>query len=118
MDKSELAPFLAAEGAKLAGWRDQAHQLSLLLVPARIEGDVSEELHATIEQTCSALYVEIERCREKQEALAAEDVDLTNELAALEDDLRLVLLEITELSTEFYAIRSGLSETDIAIPAP
>ena len=115
MDSSDLAAFLAAARAKLASWKDQGRQLSLLLVPARIEGAVSEELYATIVRTCSALYVEIERCHEKKAALTKDEIELASEIAALEDDLRLALLEVTELSSQFYAIRSGLTGADMAI---
>jgi hypothetical protein len=115
MNSSELARLLADTPSQIATWNDQARQLSLLLVPARIEGRVSVELHAMIEGTCSAIYKEIEVCSGTVRRLAQDSPAAAAELAPLEDALRLALLEITELSTELYAVHSGATATKLAI---
>jgi hypothetical protein len=111
----ELAALLAETPAKLRAWRDQAQQLSLMLVPARINGAVSDELHASIEHTCSAIYGEIEMCSATTKSVAETSAAAAAELAPLENALRLVLLEITELSTELYAIHSGVARPELSI---
>ena len=115
MNSTELADLVAETPAKLSAWKDQARQLSLLLVPARIEGTVSEDLHATIERTCTAIYDEIELCSAASKRLALTSPAAAAELAPLDDALRLALLEITELATEFYAIHSGVAEAKLSI---
>jgi hypothetical protein len=49
--------------------------------------------------------------------LAETNVDAAAELALLDDELRLALLEITELSAELYAIHSGVVRTELVIAA-
>jgi hypothetical protein len=117
MRAEDLAQLLAETPAKLSGWKAQARQLSLLLVAARIEGAVSDDLHATIERTCSDLYDEIQLCSAATKQVAETSQAAAAELAPLEDELRLVLLQITELSTALYAIHSGQVEVPPAITA-
>jgi hypothetical protein len=115
INSTELAELLADTPAKLSAWKDQAAQLSLLLVPARIEGTVSVELYATIERTCSAIYEEIAVCSAAVGRLAETNAAAAAELAPVDDALRLALLEFTELAAELYAIRSGVADNTLAI---
>src|SRR4051812_27266240 len=110
MDGPKLAARMADAPSRIAAWRAQAQQLKQLLVPARIEGHVSEDLHVQIERTCTAIYTEIEDCSATIKDVAATSISAAAELAPINDALHLVLLEITELSTELYAIRSGVPE--------
>ena len=118
MDGAKLAALLADAPSRIAGWRAQAQQLTQLLVPARIEGHISDDLHVTIERTCGDIYAQIEACSAITKDVAETSPDAAAELAPIDDALRLVLLEITELSTELYAIRSGLTQPhELAISA-
>ena len=118
MDGAKLAALMADTPARIAGWRVQAQQLTLLLVPARIDGKISDELHVAIERTCTAIYSEIEACSAITKDVAETSPEAAAELAPIEDALRLVLLEITELATELYAIRSGVPRPgELAISA-
>ena len=76
---------------------------------------MSDDLHATIERTCSDLYDEIELCSAASKQVAETSPAAAAELAPLEDGLRLALLDITELSTQLYAIHSGRVEVPPAI---
>ena len=78
---------------------------------------MSDDLHATIERTCSDLYDEIELCSAATKQVAETSPAAAAELAPLEDGLRLALLDITELSTQLYAIHSGRVEVPPAIAA-
>ncbi|MEO8756547.1 MAG: hypothetical protein ABI398_02175 [Devosia sp.] len=119
MDGATLSVLMADTPTRIAGWRAQAQQLTQLLVPARIEGHVSDDLHVTIERTCTAIYSEIEAVSAITKDVAKTSAEAAAQLAPIEDVLRLVLLEITELSTELYAIRSGLSQTgELALGSP
>lgn len=111
MDGAQLAVLMADTPARIAGWRAQAQQLTQLLVPARIEGHVSDDLHMTIERTCTAIYSEIEAVSAITKDVGQTSSTAAAQLAPIEDALRLVLLEITELSTELYALRSGVPPT-------
>jgi hypothetical protein len=116
VNATRLAKLLADTPAKIDAWRGQARQLTQLLVPARIEGKVSEELHVTIEQTCTAIYSEIETCSAVTKELSETSLAAAAELAPINDALRLILLEVTELSTELYAVGSRHSQApDLAI---
>jgi hypothetical protein len=106
MTGAQLAELLADTPAKIEGWRAQARQLNQLLVPARIEGGISEDLHVTIERTCIAISSEIEACSAVTQELSKTSVQAAADLAPINDALQLVLLEVTELSTEFYALGS------------
>ena len=117
MNGAELGELLAATPSNLSAWRDQAHQLALLLVAAPIDGRVSDDLHVSIERTCTAIYDEIETCSAAIKAVAETSADAAADLAPLNSALRLVLMEITELGTEFYAIHSGKVERKLTFGA-
>ncbi|MEO6014222.1 MAG: hypothetical protein ABIQ30_11650 [Devosia sp.] len=115
MNGAELNELLAAIPAKLSAWRDQGQQLALMLVAARIDGRVSDDLHVSIERTCTAIYDEIESCSAVIKRVAETSADAAADLAPLDSALRLVLMEITELGTEFYAIHSGKVERKLLL---
>src|SRR3569833_726123 len=98
--RAEDLAYLQAESPRtLSGWKAQARQLSLLLVAARTEGVASYNLNSMIERTCSDLYNEIQLCTEATKRVAETSQAAAAELTPVEDAVRLVLLEITELST-------------------
>ena len=71
--------------------------------------------HESIERTCSAIYAEIAALSAVTSEVSATSVAAAAELAPLNEELRLVLLEITELSTELYAVGSPSAPPDLSI---
>lgn len=124
-DTSDLLPRLRTMATKITGWREQAQRLKATSRNSGAKYD--DELLLEIEETSSGIYVGIAEF----DALVA-DVDKTSHVAATQivevgDALRLLLMEITELGTQLYALRSSppprgqaieVSEKDAAGPEP
>lgn len=114
IDGAWLASVLEDTPAKIDAWRSQASQLKHLVTTANVAGGVSDELLNSAERTCTAIYAEIAKCAEVIKTVAASSPHAASQLAALDDALHLILLEITELTTQLYAMRSHLG----AVAAP
>jgi hypothetical protein len=115
IDGSWLAAVLGETPDKVAAWRGQAGHLKHLLATAEAGGTVSDELLQSVEATCGSIYGEIDKCSEIVRKVGAASPEAASQLAPLEDTLRLVLLEITELSTQMYAIRSQLTQRQVGM---
>jgi hypothetical protein len=115
IDGAWLASILEDTPAKIEGWRSQAEQLKHLVRTAEVAGNVSDELLQTTEGTCTAIYTEIDKCAKVIATVEATSQPAASQLAALNDALHLVLLEVTELSTELYAVRSRLGKRSAAL---
>ena len=108
IDGPWLASVLEDTPAKIDAWRSQALQLDHLVTTAEVTGAVSDDLLQTAEATCTSIYAEIAKCAEVIKAVATTSHDAASQLAALDSALRLALLEITELTSKLYAVRSKL----------
>jgi hypothetical protein len=108
IDAEWLASTLKEVPEKVSGWRNQALQLRHLVATAEAGGTVSDELLEATEITCNSIYSEIEKFAAVVESVAHRSPDAASQLAPVSDTLHLVLLEVTELSTELYAARSRL----------
>ncbi|MDB5538854.1 MAG: hypothetical protein JWQ89_581 [Devosia sp.] len=100
----DLPERLRAIAADIVGWRDEARRLD---EAARLpEARTDNQLLLSVEETSGAIYKGIASFEE----LVA-DVDRTSHAAAgqiaeVGDALRLLLMEITELGTRLYSLRS------------
>jgi hypothetical protein len=103
---------------KVDAWKHQASQLKHLVTTAETVGEVSDDLLAAAEGTCSSIYAEIAKCAEVIKTVGETSPQAASQLAPLDDALHLVLLEVTELTTGLYAVRSRLGKAPTpALPA-
>ena len=113
MDSDELRGRLSQITEKIGHWRTDARYIDALAREAVASQDIAAEDLLQVEETMGRIYEEIERFKQ----LVAQNPDPSPIGAALlaevGDAIRLVLLEITELSTRMYSARSAsaLSET-------
>jgi hypothetical protein len=108
----ELASLLKDTAAKIRAWRAQVEQLRLLVDAARITGGVSESLLVSVEETAGSIHDEIATYAEITRNVASTSLAAASDLAPGSDALHLVLLEVTELSTQLYAARSQLGRIE------
>lgn len=59
------------------------------------------------------IHAEITMSAEVIKTVAATSLEAAAQLAALDDALHLVLLEVTELTTQLYAVRSRLGRSSL-----
>ena len=106
IDGPWLAGVLQDTPAKIEAWRSQALQLKHLVTTAGVTGEVSDDLLLNAEATCTSMYSEVAKCAEVIKTVATTSPQAASQLAALDDSLRLALLEVTEVTSELYAVRS------------
>ena len=106
VDSVELASLLHDTAPKIEGWRAQAEQLKALVEAARVTGNASDSLLVTVEETAASITAEISTYAEVVAALKEQSPAAAAELSPVSDALHLVLMEITELGTALYAVRS------------
>jgi len=109
IDAAWLARTLKDVPEKITGWRAQAVQLEHLVAAAEAGGIVTDELLLATERNCTSIRDEIANCSDVVGTVAGVSPVAASELAAVGDALQLVLLEVTELSTQLYAMRSRLT---------
>ncbi len=114
IDGAWLASVLEGTPSRIDAWRAQAAQLKHLVSTADITGEVSDELLRATEQTCDSIYTEIAKAGEVIKTVAATNPQAASQLASVDDALHLVLLEVTELTTELYAVRSRLGKSHMS----
>ena len=112
---SDPEPFtarLAAILEKVVRWRKDADVIRALVEKVAANRAVSEEQLLTVEQSSAAVFAEIAAF----DTMAAGHKTPTELEAAMMaeagDALRLLSLEITELSTKMYAVRSAWALDD------
>jgi hypothetical protein len=113
VDGAWLAGILEDTPTRIVAWRGQAAQLKHLVGSAEITGHVSDELLHATEQTCASIYAEIAKTAEVVQVVALTSLQAASQLAPLDDALHLVLLEVTELTTELYAVRSRVGKLSV-----
>lgn len=102
---ADLIERLRAMSTDISGWRDQ---ITTLRAASRTpEAGSDDKLLLTVEETSGRIYDGISEF----DALVV-DIDKTSHDAAAQivevgDALRLLLMEITELGTQLYALRSA-----------
>lgn len=112
---SEPEPFttrLMAILEKVGRWRKDAGVIKALAERAAADRAVSEQQLLSVEETSAAVYAEIAAfdAMVKDHALPTELEAAM--IAEVGDALRLQSLEITELSTSMYAVRSAWALDD------
>ena len=117
VDAAELGTLLKETAPKIEIWRSQANQLKNLVEAAQIAHTVSDSLLLSIEETTGDIYAEITAYSNVVAEVAKSSPAAASELAVANDALHLVLMEITELGTALYAVRSNLAKPEEALIA-
>jgi erythromycin esterase-like protein len=103
MNKSaDFADSLRVIAAKIEKWREDARRIRAQTDEALDTKSVRADRLLEIEETAGEIYREIASFDEQAEHSTA----TAAERAEVDDALRLVLMEITELSTAMYSVRS------------
>jgi hypothetical protein len=97
---------LQALGADLVRWRAEADRLKTIADAALESRHVEEEALVNVEHSAGMLYAEIEEFDALLRDVANTSPAAASELATVDDALRLLLLDVTELGTRLYSIRS------------
>lgn len=105
-DNTNFAERLKALGADLVRWRAEADRLKTITNEALESRHVEEEALVNVEQSAGLLYAEIEAFDALLRDVASKSPAAASELATVDDALRLLLLDVTELGTRLYSIRS------------
>jgi hypothetical protein len=105
-DNPKFADRLKALGADLVRWRAEADRLRTIADAALDSRHVEEEALVNVEQSAGMLYAEIETFDALLRDVASKSPAAASELATVDDALRLLLLDVTELGTRLYSIRS------------
>jgi hypothetical protein len=103
----ELYARLERLARDLGSWREAAERLRFAAYEAEISGHVDDSQLVAQEDVAGELYAAIEQFNALQSEIASEDADGPAEFAKVGDMLHLVLLEITELGTRMYRLRSA-----------
>ena len=111
----EITQRLTHFGENIQKWRDEAARLTLLATQSRQRPAGLTELTA-LEETAGAIYADISAFKATIEEIAAKSPAAAAELAAANDALHLVLLEITELGIRLYSVHSGLPHGEAPTP--
>ena len=102
----DLTARLRPTAQKIEHWRAEAEKIRRLRQTAVEADNVTPDVLQGVEEISGQIYAEIETF----DALLAEVTRVSPqsaaELGAVGDALRLVLLEITELGTDMYSVRS------------
>lgn len=107
-ENADLIERLRTMATDISGWREQTKVLKAASKEPGAKSD--DKLLLTVEETSGTIYDGIAEF----DALVA-DIDKTSHVAAAQivevgDALRLQLMEITELGTQLYALRSSPPE--------
>lgn len=92
--------------AKIEKWRQDARRIRAQANEALDTRSVQAERLLEIEETAGEIYREIAVFDEQTVLSGDTSAAIAAERAAISDALRLVLMEITELSTAMYSVRS------------
>ena len=104
-------------GADLVRWRAEADRLRVLTEEALSSQQVEHEMLVNVERSAGLLYAEIETFNVLLREVAGQSPAAASELATVDDALRLLLLDVTELGTRLYSIRAMVSPALADIPA-
>jgi len=90
----------------LTRWQAEADRLRIRTENALSAGQVEEDALVEVEASASLLYEEIKIFDVLMREVSSRSPTAADELAPVKDALRLLLLEVTELGTRLYSIRS------------
>jgi hypothetical protein len=104
-DIDDLRKRLTDVAADIERWRQEASGLRAAMhLP---DAATDDALLLSVEETSSAIYLAIENFDELVRDIDRKSHVAAGQIAAVGDALRLVLMEITELGTRLYALRSA-----------
>jgi hypothetical protein len=106
-DAVELADRLRPIAGKIAGWRADSQRISSMMAQASENNSADPAALEQVEETAGAIFREIEEFRLLLADIEASSPEAAGELAGVNDELHLVLMEITELSTRMYSFRQA-----------
>lgn len=105
-DPSELADRLHPFAEKIERWREDAVILRGLVANAAAANAVDPDVLLRVEEVSGAIYQAIADFDALVAQIGKDSAGAAGELAVVGDALRLVLMEITELGTQMYSVRS------------
>lgn len=112
-----FADRLKALGADLVRWRAEADRLRVLTYEALSAQHVEQEMLVNVERSQTLLYTEIEAFNVLLQEVERQSPAAAGELATVDSALRLLLLDVTELGTRLYSIRSTVMPALTDMPA-
>jgi hypothetical protein len=104
--RDELIASLRATGDKIEYWRERGRRVRGLANEALDTHQVKAERLLEVEETSTEIYQAIADFDRLVEEVSHTSLVAAGELAAVGDSLHLALLEITELGTTMYSVRS------------
>ena len=104
---NEISERLRLIGQNIERWRTEAQQIGKLADEAVTTGKIEDSRLIDLERTSGEIYVEIAAFNALVAEIATANPEVAAELAAVGSALQLVLLEITELGTRMYGVRSS-----------
>lgn len=110
----DLATRLKLFGDEIAGWKEDAAALRLKADAAIFARTVDVEALTSLESTAEAIYAAIARFDALKGEIGAVSPRAAGQVAEVGEALRLVLLEITEIGTSMYAVKSE-ADADVII---
>lgn len=105
MDTIDLCSRLNRMATAVEHWRSEAKLLSE--AARRPEAATDDELLFSVEETSGAIYREIDVFDELVKDVDTKSQVAAGQIAEVGDALRLLLMEITELGTGLYSLRSS-----------
>ncbi len=114
---STFADRLKALSADLVRWREEADRLRALTDQALSAQQVEQEMLVNVERSASFLYAEIQAFNVLLQEVERQSPAAASELATVDGALRLLLLDVTELGTRLYSIRSTVTPALADVPA-
>jgi hypothetical protein len=109
---SHIADRLRQIGHHIEAWRDEARRIGRMTDAAVAFKSIDDAHLIDLERTSGEIYAEIAAFNLLVPEIAATNPIVAGQLAEVGDALQLVLLEITELGTRMYSLRSGEVETE------
>jgi peptidoglycan hydrolase CwlO-like protein len=104
----ELIERLRPIAARIVHWRSEAERIKALATDTLETKAVEDDRLQEVEQIAGQIYKEIEDFDALVAEVSDESPQAAAQLAEVGNALQLILLEITELGTSMYSVRSGL----------
>ena len=113
----DIADRLRQIGRHIEAWREEAKRISRMTDAAVAFKSIDDAHLVDLERTSGEIYAEIAAFNLLVPEIAATSPAVAGQLAEVGDALQLVLLEITELGTRMYSLRSGEVGAETETPA-
>lgn len=105
--EGDVADRLRQIGHHIEAWREEAKRIGRMTDAAVAFKSIDDAHLVDLERTSGEIYAEIAAFNLLVPEIAATNPIAAGQLAEVGDALQLVLLEITELGTRMYSLRSG-----------